>query len=58
MRDQMHFYFNFLTEAHIEKGPETMNDVHVKEWSAEYLFIYSLEIWFLATLFQASHQWK
>lgn len=31
----MHFYFNFLTETHIEKGPEIMNDVHVKEWSAE-----------------------
>ena len=54
----MDFYFNFLTEAHIEKGSEIMNDVHVKEWSAEELFIYSLEIWFLATLFPFSHQWK
>lgn len=57
-RDEMHFYFNFLTEAHIEKESEIMNDVHVKEWSAEELFIYSLEIWFLATLFLFNHQWK
>lgn len=35
MRDQMHFFFRLLTEAHIEKDSEIMNDVHVKEWSAE-----------------------
>lgn len=35
MREQIHFYYSFLMEARIEKETEIMNDVPVKEWSAE-----------------------